>query len=357
MQFGSDNHTGASSQVLEMMVSANTGYTAGYGNDDWTMQAVVALRKVFECDLEAFFVPTGTASNSLALSCMVQPWETIICHEHAHIYLDESTAPEFFTGGARLKAIAKGVGKISADLLNDYYINSAGVDFPHNSRVGALSITQASELGQVYTPEEIKSLSEIAKEHNINFHMDGARFANAVAHLNCTPAELTWKSGVDVLCLGATKCGALCAEAVIFFNKELSENFIHRRKRTGHLISKGRIFGSQFVGWLKNDHWLDLATHANAHAQKLAADLSSVEEIQLAWPVEANEIFVIISKKLFKVLKEAGGEFYEWYDEALPLGRTLKEDQMLIRLVTSFATEDQHRIDFINVINQFYSVQ
>ena len=221
MYFGSDNQTGASSQVLNMLTEANHDYTHGYGDDRWTHQAIDALKTLFECDLDAYFVATGTAANSLALSCMVQPWESILCHDSAHIILDESTAPEMFTGGARMVPISKGEGKINPVQLNQY-VQKTGTDYPHNVRPAALSITQASESGLVYTPTEVAALSVAAKASGLSFHMDGARFANAVASQQCTPAELSWKAGVDVLCLGATKCGALSAEVVIFFNKDLA---------------------------------------------------------------------------------------------------------------------------------------
>ena len=223
MQFGSDNQTGASTQVMEMLIRANDGFTHGYGDDQWTDRAVEALKDIFECDLEAFFVPTGTAANSLALSCLVQSWDTILCHDQAHILIDESTAPEFFTGGARLIGISRGEGKLSVEHLRHYF-SVAGNDFPHNSSARALSITQASENGLLYTPEEVAALTDVAHDYGLRVHMDGARFSNAVAGLGCTPAEITWQAGVDVLCLGATKNGALAAEAVIFF-KQISKAF------------------------------------------------------------------------------------------------------------------------------------
>ena len=284
MYFGSDNQTGASPKVLGMLVEANNEYTHGYGDDRWTDRAIEALKAAFECDLEAYFVATGTAANSLALSCMVQPWEEILCHDSAHIILDESTAPEFFTGGARMLSVSKGQGKITPQHLENYF-QTIGTDYPHNVRATALSITQASESGLVYTPTEISALSKVAKGNGLSVHMDGARFANAVASQQVTPAELSWKAGVDVLCLGATKCGALCAEVVIFFNKELAKTFTHRRKRGGHLLSKGRVFGAQMVGWLQDDHWLELANQANTQAAKLAETINGIDGLQLVWPV------------------------------------------------------------------------
>ena len=356
MYFGSDNQTGASSQVLNMLTEANNDYTHGYGDDRWTHQAIDALKTLFECDLDAYFVATGTAANSLALSCMVQPWESILCHDSAHIILDESTAPEMFTGGARMVPISKGEGKINPVQLNQY-VQKTGTDYPHNVRPAALSITQASESGLVYTPTEVAALSVAAKASGLSFHMDGARFANAVASQQCTPAELSWKAGVDVLCLGATKCGALSAEVVIFFNKDLAHTFTHRRKRTGHLLSKGRLFGAQMVGWLQDDHWLELAQHANNQAAKLAKAIASIDGLTLAWPVESNELFVIMPKGLAEYLQAAGAEFYDWYESTLPANITLGEDEMFARLVTSFVSQDSQREAFCGHIYAYFAAQ
>ena len=356
MNFGSDNQTGASAQVLDMLTTANNEYTHGYGDDRWTQQAIDALKTLFECDLEAYFVATGTAANSLALSCMVRPWESILCHESAHIILDESTAPEMFTGGARMVPISKGEGKINAVQV-DQYVQKTGTDYPHNVRPAALSITQASESGLVYTPTEVTALSTAAKANGLSVHMDGARFANAVAAQKCTPAELSWKAGVDVLCLGATKCGALSAEVVIFFNKDLAQTFIHRRKRAGHLLSKGRLFGAQMVGWLQDDHWLELAQHANTQATKLAEAIASIHGLTLAWPVESNELFVIMPKGLAEHLQAAGAEFYDWYECTLPANMTLGEDEMFARLVTSFVSQDSQRHDFCELMTDYLASQ
>ena len=354
MYFGSDNQTGASSQVLAMLTQANSGYTHGYGDDQWTNQAVEALKTLFECDLEAYFVATGTAANSLALSCMVKPWESVLCHDSAHIILDESTAPELFTGGARMRSISQGEGKMSPKHLQDY-LQTIGTDYPHNVRAAALSITQASESGLVYTPEQVSALSRMAKDNGLSVHMDGARFANAVASQQCTPAELSWKAGVDVLCLGATKCGALCAEVVIFFNKELADTFTHRRKRGGHLLSKGRLFGAQMVGWLKDDHWLDLAQHANTQATQLAKKIATFGCLQLVWPVESNELFVIMPKGLAEHLQAAGAEFYDWYVDTLPPNITINENEIFARLVTSFITQDAQCEDYCELIRDYFS--
>jgi threonine aldolase len=340
MHFGSDNQTGASEQVMAFIQKANSGYTHGYGEDDWTDRAVQAIKETFDCDLEAFFVVTGTAANSLSLSSMVQPWETILCHYQAHILIDESTAPEFFSGGARLLPLTQRAGKITSEHLHQYF-QIAGTDYPHNTRARALSFAQSNELGQVYTPQEVNKLCSVAHQYGMFVHMDGARFANAVAALGCHPPEITWKAGVDVMSLGATKNGALAAEAVIFFNTELATTYCERRKRSGHLVSKGRFFGAQFLGWLENGHWLELANHANHQAAQLAKSLSTLPGFRLAWPVQANEVFLILPKIKAIKLQDTGATFYDWYLEGLPPGVNLSENEAFIRLVTSFTTTDE----------------
>jgi len=349
MQFGSDNQAGASSRILAMLQAANSGFSHGYGDDQWCARATEALERFFDCRLEVFFVATGTAANSLALSCLVQPWETILCHHQAHILQDESTAPEFFSGGARLVPISRRSGRLTPSHLERYFKTLAD-EAPHTPRTGALSITQANEAGQVYTPRQLAALCSIAHAHNMLVHMDGARFANAVAALDCSPAESSWKAGVDVLSLGATKCGALAAEAVIFFRPELAATFSQRRKRSGHLLSKGRLFGAQFVGWLKDDHWLELANHANLQARCLADRLARFPAITLQWPCEANELFVTMPADLADSLQSCGAEFYEWPAHALPAGVELADNQLFVRLVTSFATTDDHIDRFCDLI-------
>jgi threonine aldolase len=351
MHFRSDNQTGASDRVLEALGRANKGAAKGYGGDEWTEKAVALLKDAFECDLEAFFVVTGTAANSLALSCLIHPWQAVLCHSQAHILNDESTAPELYTGGARLVPVTRGEGKIGVHDLEEHF-RRAGSHIPHNAVAAALSVTQAAENGLVYSPGELASLCEAAHAQGLAVHMDGARFANAVAALGCAPGDISWKAGVDVLCLGATKNGALAAEAVLFFRHGLSGQFIHRRKRGGHLLSKGRFFGAQFAGWLEGGHWLELAGHANAQAAKLARSLSEIPGIRLAWPVQANELFVILPTGLVQGLLYAGAEFYEWDSRSLPAEAMLEDHESLIRLVTSFATSEEEVERFCAVAAQ-----
>ena len=346
MEFGSDNATGASPAILQALQEANAEVTPGYGDDRWTRRAEARLADVFECEVRAFFVATGTAANSLALSCLATPWQSILCHAESHIINDESTAPEFMTGGARLIPLAAGHGKLeTADL--ERYFQQAGTLVPHNPQAAALSLTQSSELGLVYTPDEIAALTQVAQAHNVRVHMDGARFANAVAAIGSSPAELSWRAGVDVLCLGATKCGALAAEAVIFFNHKLADSFIHRRKRTGHLLSKGRLFGAQFMGWLNDNHWLDLARHANSMATTLAEALQTLPGVRMAWPTQANELFAILPRPLHERLSAAGAHYYEWPATGLAEHDALAADEVLVRLVTSFETRPEQIAEFL----------
>jgi threonine aldolase len=271
----------------------------------------------------------------------VQPWETILCHSQAHILIDESTGPELQSGGARPVGISGRAGKLTPAHLRDY-LATAGNDAPHNPRAGALSLSQSSELGLVYSPDELAALAELAHHHGLAVHVDGARFANAVAATGRTPAELTWKAGVDVLSLGGTKNGCLAAEAIVCFRPTDAAQLPFRRKRAGHLLSKGRFFGAQFVGWLHDGHWLSLAAHANAQATRLSRELAALPGVRLAWPTQANEVFAILPAALAEALRAAGAQFYDWYKEALPAEITLGGDERFARLVTSFATHDGH---------------
>ncbi|MGY6201871.1 threonine aldolase family protein [Paraburkholderia strydomiana] len=337
MNFGSDNQSGVSPQILESLVAACSGIASSYGNDDFTKRAEAALSETFDHEVKAFLVTTGTAANCLALSALANSWDAIVCHSQAHVTIDEVSAPELFTGGARLIPLDAESGKITRKDLSDL-LKKLPADRPHNVSVSALSVTQATENGLVYEPSELKHLTDFAHERGIHVHMDGARFANAVASLGCTPADITWKAGVDVLCLGASKNGALMAEAVVFFNHALAKDFDLRRKRAGQLISKGRVLGSQFTAWLSNNHWLDLARSANDTAQYLLSSLSKFDAIRPAWPVQANEIFVVMERDLFARLKAAGVRCSDWYPSSLPASVQLRDNELPVRFVTSWSS-------------------
>ncbi len=349
MNFGSDNQTGASTTVLELLIRANEGTSGAYGDDPWCAKAIGHIQELFETDAEVFFVSTGTAANCLALANLVKPWQSVICHGQAHIINDELTAPEFFTGGARLIGLDTRAAKLSERSVAEFLATGAAHP-PHNSEPGALSLTQINESGQLYSVEEVTALADLAHKHHLPVHMDGARFANAVAALGCSPAEISWKAGVDVLCLGATKNGALSAEAVVFFNKSLAKDFVAHRKRSGHLISKSRWLGAQFCGWLENNHWLDLAAHANQMANHLREGLNTCENAQLVWPTKANEIFAILPKAKINDLRAAGAVFYEWPKSMVPTSLLVSDQEDVVRFVTSFRTEKQEIDQFIALL-------
>lgn len=351
MYFGSDNQSGASEHVLNAIIEANTGTCASYGTDVWTQKAERMLCDVFETELKAYFVASGTAANCLALSSLVQPWDQIVCHAHAHILNDELSAPEFYSGGARLTGLGLDAPKLQLETLSGYLDTFEGHE-PHTPMPKALSLTQLSESGCAYSLEELRGLTAIAKKHAMHVHMDGARFANALVALGCSPADMTWKSGIDVLCLGASKNGALAAEAVIFFNQKLAKDFEFRRKRAGHLLSKGRLLGAQFCGWLENNHWIELATRSNAQAAKLAKGIQGSANSELAWPEQqanfGNEVFAFIKDQKISELRQAGAVFYEWPERFLPNKNF--EGTTLVRLVVSFNTSDEEVERFLNIL-------
>jgi len=349
MIFGSDNQAGASDQVLAAITGAYRGHGGAYGSDDHTAAAVEALRHVFETDLEAFFVSSGTAANMLALSTVVQPWDGVICHHQAHVLLDESTGPSMFTGGAAMLPVPGRQLRLDAAEVATM-LGRLPSDAPHNVRPRALSITQANECGQVYSTDEIAALASVAHEAGLRVHLDGARFANAAATLDVHPADLTWRAGVDVMCLGATKNGAVAAEAIVFFDTSLADEFEYRLKRTGHLTSKARLYGAQFVAWLGDDHWLDLARHANTAAERLREAVDGLRGVRLAWPCQSNETFVVIDRALFDALLVAGVSMYEWYPDALPAGEPIGDDETLARMVTSWATTDAEIDAFVAAV-------
>jgi threonine aldolase len=331
MNFRSDNEVGAHSSIVEAVSRAFSGGTApSYGDDDWTHRVERRLRDLFEKpDLVAFPVATGTAANVLALACCTPPWGAIYCHPEAHIMVDEANAPEFFTAGAKLCPIDGPTGKIDARKLASALAQPVyGV--VHHPQPAAVSITQATECGTVYTPEEVAALSASARRHGLKLHMDGARFANALSFVGCSPAELSWKAGVDVLSFGATKNGALAAEAVIFFDSDLARDFAFRRKRGGHLLSKMRFLSAQFDAYLTNGLWLANARHANAMARRLVAGLTALKGTQLLYPVDANEIFVVLPVRVHDALQTAGAQYHPWTSD--------RPGERAFRLVTAFNT-------------------
>lgn len=351
MNFISDNLAGASAPVLQAMLAANDGFAAAYGNDAWTKRVEALFADLFEREVAVFLVTSGTAANALALASLVQPWGAVLCHHEAHVAADECGAPEFFSGGAKIVGLPGDGCKLAPDVVTDQ-LSRMRADSLHQVQPQLLSITQATECGLVYRPDEIAALKAAIAPRGLKLHMDGARFANAVARLGCSPAELTWKAGVDVLSFGGTKNGALAAEAVLFFDPQDAAEMPWRRKRAGHTLSKGRLIGAQFEGLLADAHWLDLAGHANAMADRLAAGIAALGSIRLAWPSEANEVFVILPEARRDQLRTRGVQFLDWADGALPEGEGLASGETIGRFVCSFATRPDEVEQVLAIIAQ-----
>lgn len=309
MRFFSDNTSSACPEVMAALLAANQGLTPAYGDDDWTQRLDAVMSSFFGTAVRAFAVSTGTAANALALASLCPPYGGIYAHEEAHIAVDECGAPGFFSGGAQLQLLPGEHGEISPATLRAA-LHSHRVDV-HTIQPAALSLTQASELGTVYRPAEVSALAALAHEHGLKVHMDGARFANAVCFLECHPADVTWRAGVDVLSFGATKNGALAAEAVVFFDPALVRDFELRRKRAGHLLSKSRYVAAQLLAYVESGAWQRNATRTNRLAQRIGEAASA----HLLHPVEANEVFLALGVERRQRLRDAGYEFYDWGDE------------------------------------------
>ncbi len=346
MNFASDNTAPVAPAVLEAIVAANRGYARGYGDDEWTRAVERRMADIFEREVAVFLVPTGTAANALSLAHVTPPWGVVFCHENAHIVTDECGAPEFFGGGLKLAGLPGDGAKIAADTFKAA-LGGYGGHEPHQMVASALSITQASEAGTIYRVDEIAELSRIAHARGLAVHMDGARFANALVRLNTTPAQMTWQSGVDVLSFGATKGGALAAEAVVVFDPARAAFFGERRKRAGQLLSKHRFMAAQMAAYLADGYWLGLARHANAMADVLARGLRAVG-LAPVWPVEANLVFVILPRALDAKLKAAGADYYVRTGKGVGHG----PDEMLARLVTSFSTQHEDVERFVNLCKE-----
>ena len=306
MRFFSDNTATGCPEIMEALARVNQGRVKAYGDDEWTKSLDHVLGEYFEREVRAFAVVTGTAANSLSIATIAPPYGAVFAHEDAHIVRDECGAPEFFSNGARLILVPGASGKVTPDALS-----AAIADYPvsvHSVQPAGLSLTQATEVGTSYRPDELAALSEVARRHKLKVHMDGARFANAVVFLGCSPADVTWRAGVDVLSFGATKNGALAAEAVVFFDLSLVRDFELRRKRAGHLISKSRYVSAQLVAYVATGVWQRNATRANALARKIGAAVGNA----LMYPVEANELFLRLGNERKQALRAQGFEFYDW---------------------------------------------
>jgi threonine aldolase len=342
VNFASDNVYGVHPKIMDAMVAANSGTDVSYLHDEGSKAFELELSRIFEKDVKAFLVMNGTGANSLALSAMVPSYGGIICHSSSHIHCDECNAPELFTGGAKLITLDGAGAKLTpAAILHKLKTHGHG---EHGSKPLAISITNATELGTVYSVVEIKAIGDVAKAHGLKLHMDGARFANALVSSGCTPAEMTWKSGVDVLSFGGTKNGAMILEAVVFFDTSLAEDFLYRRKRVGQLLSKGRYLSAQANAYLKDGLWLENAKRANSLALMMADGLKKSNVVRLSNPVEANEVFSIMPRTLFDTITKAGAHFYEWPVDGLA------DDEVHTRCVLSWATPESDVHSFLDLI-------
>jgi len=331
-EFASDNTAPICPQARAALQEANTDYAAAYGEDCWTARVCDRIREIFETDCDVYFVFTGTAANSLALAQMCQSFRSIICHQNAHIQTDECGGPEFFTGGSKLLLVGGENGKIDIGQAKALLLRRNEL---HSHKPAVMSIAQATEFGTVYTRDEIAAITALARANELFVHMDGARFANAIASLNCAPKKITWEIGVDVLCFGGTKNGTAAGELVIFFNKKVSSEFDYRVKQAGQLGSKMRFLAAPWVGLLAGDVWLQNARHANRSAHQLAQNLQREANVDIVFPVQANAVFARMDGQLARGLQARGWRFYKFIEPDV------------YRLMCSWATTESDIGDFI----------
>ena len=337
MFFASDNWAGAHPSISAALAAHGGGFDAAYGTGALDREVEKRFAEIFEHDVSVWFLPTGTAANSLALAAVNRTGGVAFAHPDAHIREDEGGAPEFLTAGVRVRPVPGADGKMNAAGLREA-VAPFSPGSVNSGRAMAVSVTQASEIGTVYRQEEIAGIASVCRDFGLPLHMDGARFANALVTLGCSPAEMTWKSGVDILSFGGTKNGCWCAEALLFFDKDMAADMPWLRKRSGHLFSKSRFIAAQFLAYLEDGLWLDLARHANAMAAQLVKAIEDNGRTRLAWTPEANEVFAILLTADFERCREAGVAFYDW---PKPVGGefALGEDETIVRMVTSFATQ------------------
>ena len=306
-QFASDNTAGICPEALQTLLEANVGFAPSYGNDQYTALVADRLREIFECNCEVFFVFNGTAANSLAVSACCQSYHSVICCDVAHLETDECGGPEFFSGGAKVLVAESDQGKLSPESVEAIVTRRSDIHYP---RPRVLSLTQPTEVGTLYRLDELQALNETAKRFGLRIQLDGARLANAIVALGRAPAEVTWKAGVDVLCLGGAKVGLPLGEAVVFFDRQLAGEFAYRCKQSGQLASKMRYLTAPWLGILKDSAWLRHAAHANAMAQRLARGLESIPGVQLLYPTEVNAVFASLPPACHEHLCGRGWHYY-----------------------------------------------
>jgi threonine aldolase len=325
-EFASDNTAAICPEAWKALEQANSHYAPSYGDDEWTAAVCERVRQLFEVDCDVYLMFTGTGANALGLAQLCQPFHGVVCHERAHIQTDEGGATEFYTRGAKLFLTKTNDGKI--DLGETEKLIAQQVEL-HGHMMHAISIAQATELGTVYAPDEVEAIGAFARAHRMLLHMDGARFANAVASLGCSPKTITWKAGVDVLSFGGTKNGVAVGELVIFFDKNASRDFQYRVKQAGHLGSKMRFLAAPWLGLLNGDVWLRNAKHANEAARELAQRFSNVAGVESVFPVESNAVFVQLDDQVVRGLHTRGWRFYKFVEPDI------------YRLMCSWATTDE----------------
>lgn len=348
MQFASDNTSGVAPQVMAALNAANEGHVPSYGTDALSDAVRDKMRDLFDApDAAVYLVATGTAANALSCAVLTDPWGAIFCHRNAHIEEDECGAPEFYTGGSKLVLVDGPHAKMEPAALH-HAIAHTGRGGIHNVQRGMVSITNATEAGTVHTPAEVARLTAIARAFDLPVHMDGSRLANALARLGCTPAEMTWQAGVDVLSFGGTKNGCMGVEAVVIFDPARAHEFEIRRKRGGHLFSKNRFLAAQMLGYLAGGAWLETARHANRMAGRLAEGIMDIPGGSLLHPTEANSVFAALPRALHRRALGAGAQYYLW-----PFDQSLEGDDdepLTARLVCSWATTEEEVDDLLDIL-------
>ncbi len=308
-QFASDNWSGICPEAWKALEEANQGHIEAYGDDAYTEKACDLIREFFETDCQVFFTFNGTAANSLSIATLCQSYHSIICHGHAHIEVDECGAPQFFSNGTKVLVVPGAHGKVDIEAVEKTITRRSDIHYP---KVRALSLTQATEFGTVYTPAELKALCSLARKYELGVHMDGARFSNALASLDVAPRELSWEAGVDILCLGGTKNGLPVGDAVVFFDNSLAEEFAYRCKQAGQLASKMRFLSAPWVGVLSEGAYLEHARHANSCAALLEKKVLDIPGLSIKHPRQANAVFVDMPSEWFEALHDKGWVFHSF---------------------------------------------
>ena len=350
MEFASDNTSGAAPEILAAVMATNAGYAPSYGADPVMDRVRDLIRETFEApEAAVFLVATGTAANALSMSLCCPPWGAVYCHAGAHAEVDECGAPEFYIGGGKMAPIATPGGKITPEALAAR-LEAAPQGDVHHIQHGMLTLTNLTEAGTFYRPEDVAALTALAHAHGMRVHMDGARFTNALVAAGCTPAEMTWKAGVDVLSFGGTKNGCLGVEAVVIFDPAKAWEFELRRKRGGHLFSKHRFLSAQMEAYLTEGLWLKLAARANAMAARLAEGFARSPDASFVYPREGNILFARLPRGVHKRAMAAGGHYYLW-----PFDQTLEgpdDAPLSARFVCSWSTTEAEVDGFLGLIRR-----